>query len=71
MTKGSIQLTHDIRQAAVTYSKVTAVHLDDGVVSLECGCLAKNSTRNPAYVGQMRYCDECTQVKLRKTGDAA
>lgn len=66
--RGSEALTKEIRDAAVTYQRVTSLLTRDWYL-LECGHTAQESERNPAHVGQARYCCECTEAKLRKTGD--
>lgn len=66
--RGSERLTKEIRDAAVTYQPVIAVR-GDGTSILDCGHVAEASTRNPAELGQMRFCKGCTDAKLAKTGD--
>jgi hypothetical protein len=66
--RGSEQLTHEIRDAAVTYERVASLLIRDWYL-LECGHTVQESERNPAHVGQARYCRECTEAKLRKTNE--
>jgi hypothetical protein len=66
--RGSEALTKEIRDAAVTYERVYAM-LPDGYFVLACGHKAQETKRNPAHWYQVRYCQACTEAKLRQTGE--
>jgi hypothetical protein len=66
--RGSEQLTKEIRDAAVTYERVTKLWPNGGF-TLACGHKGQETKRNPVHWYQVRYCQECTEAKLRVTGE--
>ena len=72
--KGSEMLTKEIRDTAVTYERVIVTVCGDQRPRIDyvlaCEHTGTDNSRNPAYVGQMRYCPQCTDEKLKLTGDS-
>jgi len=72
-TRGSDMLTREIRDRSATYERVIVTVCGDQrpriYYVLDCEHTGTDNERNPAYVGQMRYCPQCTGEKLRVTGD--
>lgn len=69
--KASEGLTRDIRQQAVTYSEVISGYSVSLVhyANLKCGHVTIGSKINQPKIGQMAYCSDCTDMKLRASGD--
>lgn len=65
--RGSEILTREMWGDSVTYNRVLEVHAD-GRSSLDCGHVADASERNPAFVGQVRFCGVCTEQKFEAMG---
>ena len=65
--RGSEQLTKEIRDASVTYERVVKNFPSEYLLS--CGHYGTGTERNPAYLGQVRYCQQCTEANLRVTGE--
>lgn len=63
MQRTSDILTKEIRDAAVTYRRVSAL-FPDGVYLLECLHVGQDNEHNPSHLDQMRYCPLCTEAKL-------
>lgn len=68
--RGSDQLAHEMRVEAVTYKLVTNLHYDfvPFQFTLECGHRDAETNRNPAYLGQVRFCTACTNAKRDAQG---
>ena len=60
--RGSEALTKEIRVAAATYNRVANRWPSEYLLS--CGHYGTETEANPAFLGQVRYCDICTQTKL-------
>lgn len=65
--RASEALTKEIRDVAVTYERVVKHFPSEYLLS--CGHYGKETERNPAHLGQVRYCQACTEAKLRETGE--
>lgn len=70
----SVDLSRHIRSCAVTYKRVVEIERlsDEHLITLECGHEMKYEFNRPntPHIDQVRYCHECTEGKLRVTGDA-
>jgi hypothetical protein len=65
MHRGSSRLLLEERDRARTYEKVAVVYADGSSI-LDCGHYSEASKRNPAELGQTRYCGTCTDAKTPK-----